>query len=78
MGNHQSSGPHERQEFIKVIDVTVFGRIDKDQINGSSQLGYALMRITFNDGNQALDAGSFKSFAAECRITRWCGLDQTI
>jgi hypothetical protein len=62
MGNHESSGPHQGQEFIQVIDVAVFVRIDKDQINGSSQLGHSLMRIAFNNGNQVIDAGSFKIF----------------
>ena len=47
MGNHQSSGPHQGQEFIQVIDVAnPLVCIDKDQINGSSQLGHSLMRIT--------------------------------
>ena len=46
MGDHQASRPDERQEFIQVIEVTLFVGVNEDQINGSFQLCHFLMSIT--------------------------------
>jgi hypothetical protein len=59
---YEASVPHQRQEFIQVIEVTVFVGVNKDQINGSGQLGHFLMSIAFNLGDQVIDARSFKIF----------------
>jgi hypothetical protein len=53
---YEASVPHQRQEFIQVIEVTVFVGVNKDQINGSGQLGHFLMSIAFNLGDQVIDA----------------------